>query len=66
MASAIGFEVGADVAPGETYYVLVRAISKTDALGPESNPRQFQGAAETHAGPQVPWPARPLPPEIAA
>jgi len=49
------------VVQGKTYTIFVTAVGKDDIEGPRSNVEEGKWSPAVVAGPQVPWPARPLP-----
>ena len=56
------FEVDVPIAQGKRYVVRVRTVTKGGATGATSNTEAFLWQPPPAAvGPQVPWPARPLP-----
>jgi hypothetical protein len=56
------FEIFADAALGVTYTVVVAAVGPDGSANQDSNAETFQWSAPPAAvGPDVPWPARPLP-----
>ncbi len=55
------FSVSADAVLNDDYTVMVRAIGASGIPGSWSNVETFRWAAVPTAGPQVPWPTRPLP-----
>jgi hypothetical protein len=59
------FQVPCAVQSGKTYFVKVRALSKNGTPGDYSGLESFTWTATNPPSPQVPWPARPLPPTNA-
>lgn len=56
------FDVEVSVAQGRKYTVFIKAVGKDESVGPRSNVEDGIWSPAIVAGPQVPWPARPLPP----
>jgi hypothetical protein len=56
------FRVTVAIELGKTYDVFVRAIGKDGLTGEHGNAEEFTWSDPLVPGPQVPWPARPLPP----
>jgi hypothetical protein len=56
------FQVPCNVEIGKTYVVMVRAKGKNNNAGEFSQVETFRWAVTNAPSPQVPWPARPLPP----
>jgi hypothetical protein len=59
------FQIPCNVELGKNYFVTVRALSKNGDAGEFSNYEGFIWAVTNVVSPQVPWPARPLPPTAA-
>ena len=59
------FQVPCKVEVGKTYYVSVRALGKNGNCGDFSSFESFVWVPTNAPSPQVPWPARPLPPATA-
>ena len=56
------FEVTVNIALGQEYVVMVGAVDKAGEVNPDSNAETFTWeASDPGVGPDVPWPARPLP-----
>lgn len=55
------FEIEASVIQGKRYTVFITAVGKDDSDGPRSNVEDGIWSPAILVGPQVPWPARPLP-----
>ena len=55
------FSVSADMVLGDNYTFMVRAVGAAGIPGPWSNVETFRWSLAPVAGPQVPWPTRPLP-----
>jgi hypothetical protein len=56
------FTLEASISMDRTYSIMVRAIGVAAMSGPWSNVRTFRWNTVSTPGPQVPWPARPMPP----
>jgi hypothetical protein len=56
------FDVEVSVLEGRRYTVFVKAVGKDESEGPRSNVEDAIWSPKILVGPQVPWPARPLPP----
>jgi hypothetical protein len=59
--SGAAFEVTVPIQTGRKYWVKIRTVDASGAVMKTSNIESFLWTAVTVAGPQVPWPARPLP-----
>ena len=59
------FDVPCNIELGKTYFVGVRALGKNGDAGDFSNFEPFIWSPTNPVSPQVPWPARPLPPTNA-
>ena len=56
------FEVTVNIALGQEYVIMVGAVDKAGEVNPDSNAEVFTWqASDPGVGPDVPWPARPLP-----
>jgi hypothetical protein len=59
------FQVTANIGLNQKYTVFIKPVAKGDESQPDSlnsNVAQFEWSEPVAVGPQVPWPARPLPP----
>lgn len=56
------FEVEIGILEGRRYTVFIKALGKDSSEGPRSNVEDAIWSPKILVGPQVPWPARPLPP----
>lgn len=56
------FEVTADINLGFEYTVMVAAVGKDGSVNQDSNAESLLWTEPVPVGPDVPWPARPLPP----
>jgi hypothetical protein len=64
--SGAAFDVTVPIKTGRRYYVSVKVVRKGGADGKKSNIESlFWKAPPVAQGPQVPWPARPLPEVVA-
>ncbi len=59
--SGPAFSLLVDVDPGINYTVYIEGVSPDGISGPASNEETFLWTDPTLEGPNVPWPARPLP-----
>jgi hypothetical protein len=59
--SGASFDVDVSVIQGKKYTMFVTAVGKDDNEGPRSNVEEAEWSPAVMVGPQVPWPARPLP-----
>lgn len=55
------FEVTVNIAQGQEYTVMVAAVGPDGLAGPDSNAESLSWHVPPLVGPDVPWPARPLP-----
>ncbi len=55
------FAVPATIALNREYFIYVRAVARDGTLGPRSNLGKFRWSPPERLGPNVPWPAWPLP-----
>ncbi len=55
------FEVTVNIALGQEYTVMVAAVGPDGVPGPDSNAESLSWHVPPLVGPEVPWPARPLP-----
>jgi hypothetical protein len=56
------FDVEISILEGRRYTVFIKALGKDESEGPRSNVEDGIWSPKILVGPQVPWPARPLPP----
>lgn len=59
------FLIPANIVMGRTYAVFVKAVGKDGSIGEPSNTEMFVWNPTNTPGPQVPWPARGMPPTNA-
>lgn len=59
--SGAAFEITVPIQTGRKYWVKIRTVDASGAVLKTSNIESFLWTAVTAVGPQVPWPARPLP-----
>jgi hypothetical protein len=55
------FEITVNIALGQKYTVMVAAVGQDGAVGDDSNAESLSWHVPPLVGPDVPWPARPLP-----
>lgn len=56
------FEIELHIIQGKKYVAFIEAVGKDGSVGPRSNFEDATWSPMVLHGPQVPWPARPLPP----